>query len=354
MKLRSKRLLVPTQKSEKHPAKKKPPKSGVGPAQAPTVQVVSQTEPTNRNLKNKNDAAEELIRQLFENVDSSGAYKRAIDAFIRRNDVYSKFKPTRRRFSRRKTVVHGPFNTYQMDLSDYRSIRHSNGNYGWMLFIIDAFSRFGYVIPLKHKTATETHDALNQWLLSLNHLPKFIYSDGGKEFTNGAVQDLLKTRGITHYVLSGVHKASIVERFQRTIKTSLEMYFYAKKKKRWLDIIQKLIQSYNNRFNRTIKMAPAKISYSNFESVYKELYPKNTSKRLCRLHKGDLVRVAIKKSDFSKGYHQTFSTEIYKIIKLVNYNGVCVYTVSNIEGGPLLKKYYNELSIVLKNDNNST
>ena len=306
------------------------------------------------NQTNNIDKAADLLKELYENIDSKVSYTRALDAFIKRNDVYSKFKPSRRRFNRRKTNVHGPFNTYQIDLSDYRAIRHSNKNFGWILFIIDAFSRYGYCIPLKHKTSSETHDALEKWLLSLNHLPKFIYSDRGKEFLGSSVQKLFRKRGITHYVLTGAHKASIVERFQRTIKTSLEMYFYKTQRKKWIDVIGKVVTNYNNRYHRSIKMAPSKVTYANFEEVYKMLHPRNSTRRLCRLSVGDTVRIAIEKKEFAKGYHQTFSNELYNIKKVVNYNGVCLYTVESIKDGSTLRKYYHQLSLVVKNDSNTT
>lgn len=350
MKLRSKRLKSPPRELPSSKKSKLPnaEKNRIPPAlPAPASQATAANTVTT-------DKAESLLKELFENIDSKVSYTRALDRFIHRNDVYSKFKPIRRRFKRRKTIVHGPFSTYQMDLSDYRAIRHSNRNYGWILFIIDAFSRYGYCIPLKYKTAEETHSALEKWFLSLNHIPRFIYSDEGKEFTNKAVKQLFKSRGVSHYILKGEHKAAIVERFQRTIKTNLEMFLYKNKTKNWLSAIDQIVKNYNNRYHRSIKMAPSEVNYSNFEAVYKELYPNINAKRLCRLHVGDLVRVAIKKKTFSKSYHQTFSNEVYKVIKAVDYHGVCWYTVQDVNGGPKLKKYYQELSLVLKNDHNST
>ena len=355
MKLRSKNV-VERNESRKNQKRAKSPKRTSPEIENPNV--VNENQPARATSPTPTpttvDKAESLIKELFENLDSKGSYSRAIDAFIKRNNVYSKFKPTRRKFNRRKTVVHGPFNTYQMDLSDYRAIRHSNRNYGWLLFIIDAFSRYGYVIPLKYKNASETKEALETWLLSLNHLPKFIYSDEGNEFTNSAVNNLFRSRGISHYILRGVHKASIAERFQRTIKTKLETYFYKHKTKNWISAIDKIVNNYNHRYHRSIKMAPADITYENFEQVYKTLYPAKTTRKLCRLAVGDLVRVAIKKKEFSKGYHQTFSDEVYKILKAVDYRGVCLYTVQNIKGGSKLNKYYYELSLVARHDYDST
>lgn len=304
-------------------------------------------------VKTHNDRAVELLTELFNNVDSKIAYTRALNKFIEKNNTFSKFKPVRRKFSRRKTKVHGPFNTYQIDLSDYQKIKYHNKRYGWILFIIDAFSRYGYCIPLKTKEAKNSVPALEKWLLSLNHLPKFIYSDDGKEFTSRRAKNLYKSRGITHFVLAGTHKASIVERFQRTIKTNLEMYFNENETKNWIDVLPKLVRNYNQRYNRAIGMAPSEVNYANFEKVYKRLYPRNSSKKLCKFSTGDLVRIAIKKKTFAKGYLQTFSNEIYKVLGAIDYDGVCQYSVQPISGGDILKKYYEELSLVVRHDTNT-
>ena len=301
----------------------------------------------------QNDRTQQLLKELFENFDSRVSYTRALKSFIERNEIYSKFKPVRRKFKRRATIVNGPFNTYQIDLSDYRNIKYSNSNFGWILFIIDAFSRYGYCIPLKYKSGPIVEEAIEKWLKSLDHLPKFIYSDQGTEFTGSLVQKLFKRRGIEHFVLKGNHKASIVERFQRTIKSNLEMIFYKQKKKRWVDVINKVVDNYNHRFHRSIQMSPAEVNYDNFPEVYKTLYSKTFIRRPCKLNVGDLVRIALKKKEFSKGYHQTFSNEVHKIVKAIDYRGVCVYTVQNLTGGPFLKKYYEELSLVIPNDANS-
>ena len=180
-----------------------------------------------------------------------------------------------------------------------------------------------------------------------------MYSDQGTEFTGASVQKLFQDHGIEHFVLKGKHKASIVERFQRTIKSSLEMYFYRHKRRRWVDVIEEIVKNYNGRFHRSIKMAPDQVTTDNFEEVYKTLYLEKVVTRPCKLKVGDIVRIALKKSEFSKGYHQTYSDQLYKILEIVNYQGVCFYTVQSIAGGAKIKKYYEELNLVLANDSDT-
>ena len=348
MQLRSKKQLVapPPNENDQQRNPERRPKS-------PENQAPSQNNQPTIPHSTLNDKAVDLLTQLFENVNSKVAYTRALNKFIERNETYSKFKPIRQKFPRRKTKVHGPFNTYQIDLSDYQKFKYRNRHYGWILFIIDAFSRYGYCIPLKTKSGPNTVAALEKWLLSLNHFPKFIYSDAGTEFTSTRAKNLFRSRGISHFILGGQHKAAIVERFQRTIKTNLEMYFHRNHTKRWIDVIQSIVKNYNSRYHRSIGMAPADINYNNYEKVYKRLYPISTRNKLCKLSPGDLVRIAIKKKEFSKGYHQTFSNEIYKVLKAIDYDGVCQYEVQDVKGGAILRKYYQELSLVARHDSNT-
>ena len=295
-----------------------------------------------------------LLKSLFENLDSKIAYTRAINRFIQENELYSKFKPQRRRFKRRKTIVHGPYNTYQLDLTDVQKFKSENKNFRWMLFIIDAFSRFLFVIPIKKKDESNTVMAVESFLDNIQHLPKFFYHDAGKEFLNKSMYKLLENRGISQFVLKGASKASIVERVQRTIKTNLEMLFAKHQNHNWIDFIDKLVSNYNNRTNRSIGMAPADVSYSNWPEVYKRLYPGHNTSLSCRLKPGDLVRIALDKKVFSKGYAQNFSDELYKIKTAIKSGDICYYIITDLFGKKKQKKYFHQLSLVLRNENPTT
>ena len=317
---------------------------------------------TNNEIKDSADSqlvtsknVKEKMRELFSNPGNITAYSRYLKRLFDQLDVPSKHAPRRKKFKRRKTKVHGPFNTYQMDIVDYRSFEYQNNRYRYILTIIDCFTRYAYAIPLKLKDAENTSKAVLEFLNQLNTVPKFIYSDAGLEFTNNLVQHIFKERGIMHFILRHAHKASIVERFNRTLKTALQMHFTASGSDKWVGKpLNSILKNYNNKYHRSIKMAPSQVTLSNFRDVYKTLYPEKSTRLLCKLEKDDLVRIALDKDIFAKGYRQNFSDDIYKVVKSISTDTVCYYVVKSPKG-ELLNKYYQELQLVGHgNRNNST
>ena len=83
----------------------------------------------------------------------------------------------------------------------------------------------------------------------------------GLEFLNRTVQALLKKNGIHHFSSHNAEtKASIVERFNRKLKTHMWRYFTKHQTWRYIDVLQDLVQSYNNSPHRSIGMAPSQVS----------------------------------------------------------------------------------------------
>ena len=63
----------------------------------------------------------------------------------------------------------------------------------------------------------------------------------------------MKTQEIHHFSNHGDAKASIVERFNRTLKSKLYRYFTLK----YVDILPTLVNQYNRTYHRSIKTTPA-------------------------------------------------------------------------------------------------
>ena len=71
-------------------------------------------------------------------------------------------------------------------------------------------------------------------------------------------------------------------------------------KKRWVDILEKITQNYNNTFHNSIGMPPSHVTLANTEKIRNKLYGGRPSPK-CDLKKGDVVRIPIEKSIFKKG-----------------------------------------------------
>jgi hypothetical protein len=53
---------------------------------------------------------------------------------------------------------------WQMDLLDLTKYKKVNKGYGWLLVVIDIFSRYGWAIPIKTKSSENIAEALTNLL----------------------------------------------------------------------------------------------------------------------------------------------------------------------------------------------
>ena len=77
----------------------------------------------------------------------------------------------------------------------------------------------------------------------------------------------MKTQEIHHFSTHGDAKASIVERFNRTLKSKLYRYFTATNTLKHVDVLPKLVNQYNRTYHRSIKTTPAKVTTSKAKEV---------------------------------------------------------------------------------------
>ncbi|KAI3373856.1 hypothetical protein L3Q82_022428, partial [Scortum barcoo] len=71
---------------------------------------------------------------------------------------------------------------------------------------------------------------------------------------------LMKKHGIVHFSMASDHKASVIERFNCTLKTRMWRYFTANNTRRYLDVLQDLVRSYNHTYHKSIKMTPMQVT----------------------------------------------------------------------------------------------
>lgn len=87
---------------------------------------------------------------------------------------------------------------------------------------------------LKDKSAESVTRAMLNIMKSTPRKPKNIQSDDGREFFNQNFRALMKGFDINHYSTYSVKKASIAERFIRTIKTWLWQRFMYNGSYKWI------------------------------------------------------------------------------------------------------------------------
>ncbi len=270
--------------------------------------------------------------------------KKEIENALYDSDAYTLHKPIKRNFKRRPVIISSNNEELQMDLIDVHHLQKENKGNKFILTAIDVFSKFAWAFPLKSKKGIEIVQILKKILNSKEGKKiRYLHTDKGTEFYNMNVKNLLKTKNITHFsTYNDEMKASIIERFNRTLKMKLWKYFTKTGKFNYIDVLPKLINSYNNTYHSTIKTEPTKINQKNKEKIWWNIYglpdlPIYNPK----FKNGDYVRITSYKMTFDKGYIPTWKEEIFKIKKKLNTNPI-TYKVVDLNDEEIEGSFYNE------------
>ena len=228
-------------------------------------------------------------------------------------------KPVRKKFLKRFVFVRHVDDIWGADLVELPTLSKKNSGFRYILMVIDIFSKFGWSVPLKTKTGKEVASALRT--IFKENKPAKLWVDKGREFYNRDVAELLKKNNIEIYSTNNDEKCSVVERWNRTIKTQLWRYFSANGTQKYTDILQPLMRKYNSTKHRSIGMTPTDARRpSNYQQVFKNLYFKKVQSRNKepKYKVGDKVRISVKKDLFEKGFTINWSDKIYSVTEVLN------------------------------------
>ncbi|GFW64837.1 uncharacterized transposon-derived protein F54H12.3 [Trichonephila clavipes] len=204
---------------------------------------------------------------------TNGKFSRKdIKKWLCAKDSYTLHKPIKKKFKKNRVLISRMNQQYHADLVDMQYLSKFNGG------VVSAFEQiFSERVPLKLQT------------------------DAGEEFTNKLFQNYLKKKKIGFFITSNNTKASIVERFNRMLKTKMWKLFTEKKTKRYIHVVDKLVYSYNNTWHRSIQMTPASVTETNQSQVWENLYGKQNNKKVNKpnYRLNDTVRIRNKTSHFT-------------------------------------------------------
>ena len=315
----------------------------------------------------------QLLEQYYYNVNNPGAYSSAkklyrvlqkrypnrfsltyIQKWLTGVDSYSVLKQVRRKFRTPNVRVTYIDEQFDADLTSVQNIAKENDGINYLLFVIDIFTRYLWIVPLRDKTAQSVLKGLKK--IFLERKPQKFRSDMGTEFDNKHVKKLMKDNDIYFFTTKNQPKANYVERVQRTFKVLMYRYLRKKRSYRYIDDLQKLVNNYNNTPHRSLNyIAPANVTKEKEADLWAHMYLKKTGKTRknaapFRFKVGEYVRISYLKEPFRRSYQQQYSTEIFKVKQRYRHQGVPVYKLSDWNDQEIKGTFYNaELNKVDKN-----
>lgn len=271
--------------------------------------------------------------------------KKQVQDWLRSQETYTLHKPVHKKFKRNKYVLSNFNELWQADLTDMRSYSQYNDGYKYILCVIDVFSKYAYARPMKKKDSQTTRNCFDSIFTEANATPTHIQSDKGTEFVSKEVKNYFKSKNINYYTTNNPDiKASIVERFQRTLKMKMWRYFTHRNTYRYINILQDLLFSYNHSYHSSIKMRPSDVNSENIMTVWCNLYDRKKdgklNERAAQFQVGDFVRITKYKHIFQKGYETNWSDEIFVVTSVIDRKPLTVYTLKDLQNEPIIGTFY--------------
>ena len=189
--------------------------------------------------------------------------------------------------------------------------------------MIDIFTKYAFISILKDKNKIAVSNAFENIIEKSHRRPYRLWRNGGGEFYNHYIRNMLKTHPFELYSTQSELKAIMIERFNQTLMNKISRMFTERDSYRYIDDIDDIVKKYNNTYNSCIKMTPTEASKVQKERiVYYNLYNKRRRKLLKsnnrpKFRKGDKIRIYRYKKSSRKGMPKNGVMSFLLFIKLM-------------------------------------
>ena len=293
-------------------------------------------------------------QKLYDVVKAQGRYpitQKYIKNWLKSQETYTLNRSSQKPKPQNRVIVQGKDSQWDADLGDMQSLAKYNGGIKFILLVIDIFSRYVWVRPLKNKTGQEVAKALTE-IFKEGRQPKHILRvDRGKEFSNQHVRPLLNRHNIHLLLTNNLTKANYAERALKTIKSKIFRYMMSKQTHKYVNVLQDLVKAYNNTKHSSLGRPPADVNDDNEGEVRLDQYllqrKDKSKKQNFKFEVGETVRISHLKTTFQREYQQKWTGELFKITKRYKRNGIPVYKLQDWSGEDIDGSFYQqELQVV--------
>ena len=224
--------------------------------------------------------------------------------------------------------IHGAFkdNIWGADLVDMQLISRYSKRIRFLLCVIDIFSKYAWVVPLKDKKGVSIAAAFQSILKQSNGKPNKIWADKSSEFCNTSFKKCLQDTDIVMYSIHSEGKSVVAERFIKTLKNKIYKYMTSISKNVYVDKLDDIVNEYNNTYHTTIKMKPIDVKDTKYITFDKEVNDKRPKFKI-----SDHVRISKYRNIFAKGCTANWSEKVF-VIKKVKNTVPWTYFVKDLNG----------------------
>lgn len=282
----------------------------------------------------------ESLKWLYPNVTL-----KFVKNWLKSQRTSQTYKPLRHKYQRNPIVSKDIDHIWNIDLVEVMQ-PDVNDNVRNLLCVIDNLSKFAWVRKLQNKKKETVVNSLNNVIESSGRKPHIIGADYGIEFTNNHFRNYVDSQNIRLYLNAAPLKATLVERFNQTLKIRLFRYMFYHNTNRFIDILDQVVTNYNNTIHSRTKFPPAHVGPGNQKMVYRNLYGNRYKKQeKQKFVVGDRVLIPyyvdLDPTKMRAKYRRTkYKPEDYVIEKVLFTSPRYKYVVRKVGGDKLRNTYY--------------
>ncbi len=277
--------------------------------------------------------------------------RKSIFQWLSKQLAYTLNKPVKKPHRYSRVLVSGIDDQYDADLAYMQAWPDENNGYKYFLLVIDIFSRYVWVRPLYTTSSQSVIDAFSNILATSGRKPRRFRSDKGPEFHAVKTLDFFRNRGIKQMLTQNTPQANYAERAIKTIKSKLRRYMTDRNTRKWIDVLQEVVDSYNNSWHSGIRFVPAQVNAANESKIYWQMYwpkePYDHRKRHQMRRKvsfayevNDLVRISHIKRAFQREYDQRWTGEVFIIRRRFVRDRLPLYELKDWNNDRVQGTYY--------------
>ena len=150
-----------------------------------------------------------------------------------------------------------------------------NKGFRFLLCVIDIFSKYAWVFPLKDKKGITITEAFQRILDKSGRTPNKIWVDKGCELYDNSFKKWLKDNDIEMYSIHNERQSVVAEIFMRTLKNKIYKYMTSVSKNVYIDKLDDIVSAYNNTYHRTIKVKTVDVKDNTYIDFKKEINDKD-------------------------------------------------------------------------------
>lgn len=287
-------------------------------------------------------------------------------------------------------MYHRMESKYPMDIVSLDHLTIDTNNNTKVLTIIDEFSKFLFIVPVRKENSTVTADTISKQVFLKYGFPNVIHTDNSTSFCNRVVKKLLTETGVKHTFSTPYHSQgnAIVERSNSVILNMMGTLKPAEKRN-WKKHCDFLSYAYNTTIHSATNMTPyflmfgrhprligdailnISLNHDNFQTTekfsdnlrkayklcierlkqqrvkYKKFYDNKLNRNLNTLKEKDIV--LIRNERMTNKIDDRWMSTPFIIIDQPD-NNIPVYRVKELESDVVKTKHRNQLLPIFRTD----